>query len=87
MPTRSVTPRDARDLLERALGSADEARPEQEILGRIAGDRELGEDDDVGARVLRRLEPPEDQGAVPVEVADGGVDLGERDAHGFRLRV
>ncbi len=38
------------DLLDRLARGADESGPEQQILGRIAGRRELGEDDEVGAR-------------------------------------
>ena len=37
------------DRLEGLLGGAEEARPEEEVLGRIAGDRELGEEDELGA--------------------------------------
>src|SRR5581483_1884624 len=73
----------ARDLLERALGGSEEARPEEEVLRRVAGDGELGEDDDLGAGVLRGLEPVEDERAVSVQVADRGVDLGEREPHRF----
>ena len=39
--------RGARDLLQRLAGRVDEAGAEQEILGRIAGDRELREDDEI----------------------------------------
>ena len=59
---------------------------EEQVLGRVAGDRELGEEDEVGAGLLRLAEPAEDPLAVPVEVADGGVDLGAaRAASGFSL--
>ena len=70
-----------RDLLERPLGGAEKAGPEQQILGRIAGHRELGEDDEVGVRPLRLLDALDDQRAVPVEVADDRVDLGQRETH------
>ena len=37
------------DRLHRAFGGADEARSQQQVLRRIAGDGELGEEDEVGA--------------------------------------
>ena len=70
-----------RDLLQRALRRPDEAGAEQEVLRRVAGDRELGEEDEVGARVLGLGEATEDALAVAVEVADDGVDLGECESH------
>ena len=71
------------DLGERALRGADEARAQEQVLRRIAGDRELGEEDDVGARAPRLVETGEDPLAVPVEIADGRVDLGQREPHRF----
>ena len=59
----------------------DEARPQQKVLWRVARDRELGEEDEVGALVFRLDESFEDPLAVPVEVADDRVDLGERQSH------
>ena len=59
--------------------------PEQEVFGRVAGHRELGEEDEVGAGLLGLLQPAEDPLAVPVEVADRGVDLSQCEAHSFRL--
>ena len=78
---RDDSARGPRDLGERLLGCANEARPEQEVLRRIARHRELREDHQVGARALRLLEPVEDQRAVAVEVADDRIDLGEREPH------
>jgi hypothetical protein len=75
------------DLLQRTLRRADEPWPQEEILRRVAGDRELREEDEVGARGLRLVEPVEDQLLVAVEVADDGVDLRERQPHSFRLPV
>ena len=47
-------PRAARAIsLERSLGRADEAGPEEQVLRRVAGDRELGEEDEVGAGLAR----------------------------------
>ena len=75
------------DPLDRFLRGAHEPRPQEEILGRVAGDRELGEDDDIRGIGLRLGEPVEDQVAVPVEVADDRVDLGQSEAHSLSLAV
>ena len=47
---RGEPPGARRDLLERLGGLGDERRLQQEVLGRVAGDRELGERDEVAAR-------------------------------------
>ena len=72
---------------QRLGGGADEARSQQQVLRRVAGHRELGKERELGAGAARLLEPREDGGAVAVEVADDGVDLGEREPHGLRLTV
>ena len=83
-PTSAVMPVAAsRDLAGRARGRADERGAEQEVFRRIAGDRELGEDDEPGAGVAGLGDPRDDAVAVAVEVADGRVDLGERQPHRF----
>ena len=69
------------DQLEAALGRAQEAGPQEEIFGRIARHRELGEKGQVGIRPARFLEAGEDALAVPVDVPDNGVYLGERKPH------
>jgi hypothetical protein len=71
------------DLLERRLGRADEARPEQQVLRRVAGDGELREEDEVGALPARLLEPLANAVAVAGQVADDGVDLCEREPQLF----
>ena len=79
-----------RDLLRRPLRRADEAGAQEQILGRVARDRELGEEDEVGPALLRLGEPREDPVAVAVEVADDGVHLREGEPHpasSFRLLV
>ena len=50
-----------------------------EVLGRIAGDAELAEDDEVGPFVLRSGDPVAHEGCVLVNGADRRVDLRERD--------
>ena len=70
-----------RDLAQRPLGGPDESRPQEEVLRRIAGDRELGKEDEVGLRVARLREPREDPVAVALEVADDRVDLSQGEPH------
>ena len=76
-----------RDLAQRPLRRADEARAQEQVLRRVAGHRELREEREVGALVARLAEAGEDQVAIPLEVADDGVDLREREPHRFRLTV
>ena len=72
-------PRDACHLVERLQIRLDEGGLEQEILGRIAGDRELGEGHQLGAERARPLDRVHDHADVAVEVADRGVDLPQGD--------
>src|SRR5918996_2619259 len=69
------------DLAERRLRGADEARPQQQVLRGVAGDGELGEEDEVCAAAARLAEPLEDPGAVALEIADDRVELRERESH------
>ncbi len=64
-----------------------EAGPEQEILGRIAGHRELGEQHQVDLVPARLVQTGEDPLAVPVEVSDDGVHLSERRAASSSLTI
>ena len=57
----------------------DEARLEHEILGRIAGGRQLGEGHDVAPGGIGTVVGVGHQREVAVEVAHGRVELGERD--------
>ncbi len=78
------------DLLERPGRGFQEAGTQEQVLGRIAGDGELGKEHEVGCLGPRLLELREDPLAVAVEVADDGVDLGQREPHGTyssRLRL
>ena len=70
-----------RDPVDRPPRRADEPGAQQEILRRIAGDDELGEEHDVGVRVARLLEPLDDPRGVAVEVADDAIDLCECESH------
>ena len=79
--------RGAGDLLERSVRGRHEAGTEEEILGRVARDRELRKDGEVGACAARVIEGGEDPVAVSLEVADDGVELRQGDPQGFRLTV
>ena len=80
-----------RRLLERLASGVQEPGAEQQVLGRVPGDRELGEEDEVGAGPPRVAERVHDLVPVAVEVADDDVQLRERQPHvapgphGFRL--
>ena len=70
---------------QRRLVVGDEAGLEDEVLGRVAGDRQLGEGGDVAAGLLGQVVGVEDLGDVAVEVTDGRVELRQGDAqHGHR---
>ena len=65
---------------EGPLARRDEVRLQQQVLRRVAGEHELGEDRDVGSEpfgAARRVEHTPD---IPVEVPDHRVDLAQRDA-------
>jgi hypothetical protein len=66
---------------EAPLCCLEEAGPQQQVFRRIARDRELGQEYEVGLRVARALDPGEDSLPVPVEVADDRVHLREGKAH------
>jgi len=58
----------------------DEAAAEEKVLGGVAGDRQLGEGDEVGTELARPAAVVDDLGGVAVEIADRRVDLGECDS-------
>src|SRR5690606_7255463 len=66
--------------VERPPVVGDEAGLQQQVLGRVAGQRQLGEDGQVAARLLGLPGGAQHALDVAVEVADGRVDLAERDA-------
>ena len=67
------------ELAEHGGVVGDEARLEHEVLRRVAGDRQLGEGDEVAARRVGAVVGVDEEGEVAVEVADGRVELGQRD--------
>src|SRR4030095_12111760 len=68
------------DRVQRAQVCLDEGRLEQEVLGRIAGDRQLGEGHQGGAERARPLDRVHDHADVAIEIADRGIDLTQGDA-------
>ena len=75
-PHHGRTPTGAgRHLVEGGAVGGDEARLEDEVLGRVAGDGELGEHGDVAAGGLGLVVGREDALDVAVEVADHRVEL------------
>ena len=80
---RDDSPDLGRELAQALVRRAHEAGPEQEVLRRVAGHGELGEEDEVGAGGLGLADRLQDPLAVPIQVADGGVDLREREPHQF----
>ena len=71
----------ARDQLEALPGRAQEARSQEQVLRRIAGDGQLREEREVGTLVPRSANAGENALAVAVDVADDGVDLRESEPH------
>ena len=73
----------ARDIRERALCGADEARAQEQIFRRIPGDRQLRQEDEIGAACLCLFDPRDDTVAVSVQVADDGIELRKGESHRF----
>ena len=71
-----------RDALDRRARVGEEVLLQQQVLGRVAGDRQLGEEDHLGSRAARAAQAVADLRLVAGDVADDGVDLGQRDAQG-----
>ena len=85
VPLREADHRDAgphrgRDPVERLARRGREGGPQQQVLRRVAGDRELRDERDVGAGLGGVGEGRRDQRGVAVDVADDRVQLGQRDA-------
>ncbi len=71
------------------VGLGDERRLQEEVFGRIAGDRELGERDEVAARGVGLLVRVEHARHVAGQVTDDEIELGRREAqpgHTPRIR-
>jgi len=77
---------EARQALAQALQAVRDAMPEptmeQQVLGRVAGQGQLGQQQDVRALLPRLGRRGDDARFVTGYVADEAIDLAERDAHG-----
>ena len=73
------------DRVDALANGGKEVPAQQQILGRVAGDAELGQNDQLRVRVGRSLDPAPRKLDVALDVAHGGVDLGERQAQMCRL--
>src|SRR6185312_8475801 len=69
------------DPLDRGPRVGQEVLLEQQVLGRVAGDGQLGEERELRPGLACASELLAHLGLVAGDVADGGVDLGEGDAH------
>jgi hypothetical protein len=61
-------------------GRLDERRPQGEVLDRVAVEDQLREGRDMGPLLTCPPGPVQHQVGVAGKVADGGVDLGERES-------
>jgi hypothetical protein len=73
--------RPLRQVAEDALGALLERGPVEEVLRRVAADRELGDEEEVRLLLLGARQRVRDPLPVAVEVADRGVELRERETH------
>jgi hypothetical protein len=75
-PTVSGFPRER---LDGGTAGGLEGRLEHEVLGRIAGDEQLGENDQIGALPGRGRTRPAHLFGIAGHIADGRIELRERD--------
>ena len=69
------------DVVQGLEVGVDEPRVIEQILGRVARDGELGQNEELGAVAPRVLEALQHFLLVPVDRSNGGVDLCQRDLH------
>ena len=82
MQTRQI--RQLRRQPRQRLGAGlHEGRPQQQVLGRVAAEREFGRQHDGGALRMGGARGLRQQAGVAGEVADRGVDLRDGQLHGF----
>jgi hypothetical protein len=67
------------DTLEGALVIEDEGAPQEQVLRRVARQRQLREGDDLGAKVAGAASVVDDLRGVAFKITDSRVDLGECD--------
>ncbi len=87
-PTMAVEPhRLAGQLVQRGGGVPQEVLAQQQILGRVAGERQLGKQHELGLCLARGPQTLGDAPRVAGDVADSGVQLAEGQAHRQRGQV
>ncbi len=62
----------------------DEPLAEEQVLGRVAGDGQFGQDDEVGRLIPGRVDGLGDETGICPQVTDGGIDLCQGDSHDGR---
>jgi hypothetical protein len=73
-----------RQLAQGAGAGRHEGRAQQQVLGRVARQRQLGRQHQLGALRMGLAGSLGDQAGIAGQVADGGVDLGQGDGKGDR---
>jgi hypothetical protein len=76
-----------RDLPEGPQVGFDEGRLEEQVLGRVAGQRQLGEGDDVAAGDARARHPVNDHARIGLDGAHRRVDLSQPHPHSSHGRI
>ena len=76
-----------REAFDRRLHAVLEERLEDQILGRIAAQHQLAEDDEIGVRARGLLARLQDLGGVAVDIAQDRVDLGDGDGEAVGHRM
>jgi len=71
------------ELAQHRVVPREERRTDEQVLGRVAADREFGKYGELRAELLRLARRRDDARRVARKVADRGVDLAERDLHRF----
>jgi hypothetical protein len=70
------------DALQRPRAGRHEGRAQQQVFGRIAGQRQLRRQHQPCTLLVCGSRGLDDARRVAGQVADSGVDLGQRDTHG-----
>jgi hypothetical protein len=76
-----------RDFVQGAEAVGDELAFQEQVLGGVAQERQLGEDDQGCALLFGAGDEIQVLGRVGDDVAYGGVDLGQGDPHGWILGI
>ena len=76
-PTSATMPLTSPARLERGPDRVEKVAAQEQVLGRVPREAELGQEDELGAGIARTPDRLRDQLRVAVDVTDGGIDLGE----------